>query len=99
MLLTKDVPTKYDATKPLSTETWLQRQRERVVDPATAPIRLPIGGGKKGVWEWLQPYVMQDEQDGETKRKYNALDVGEEGKKHESSLPLSRRSSLLISDL
>lgn len=49
VLLTKDVPANYDATDPLDAETWLLRQRQRATDPVTAKIRLPVGGGKKGM--------------------------------------------------
>ncbi|KAI4181740.1 MAG: hypothetical protein LQ346_006708 [Caloplaca aetnensis] len=78
VLLTKDVPPRYDPSDPLDTETWMEKQRERTTDPGTAKIRLPIGGGKKGIWEWLQPYRIEPEESGTEERKYNALDVGEE---------------------
>ncbi|KAL8901692.1 MAG: hypothetical protein Q9207_005078 [Kuettlingeria erythrocarpa] len=82
VLLTKDVPARYDVSNPLDTETWMEKQRERTIDPATSKIRLPIGGGKKGIWEWLQPYRVEAEGSGSEGRKYNALDVGEEGGVH-----------------
>ncbi|KAL8759018.1 MAG: hypothetical protein Q9184_003748, partial [Pyrenodesmia sp. 2 TL-2023] len=78
VLLTKDVPARYDPNNPLDTETWMQKQRERATDPGTARIRLPIGGGKKDTWEWLQPYRIEQHGGGSAERKYNALDVEEE---------------------
>ncbi|KAL8927115.1 MAG: hypothetical protein Q9208_002499 [Pyrenodesmia sp. 3 TL-2023] len=78
VLLTKDVPARYDSSNPLDTETWMEKQREGETEPGTAKIRLPIGGGKKGNWEWLQPYQVEQEGSGGGERKYNALDVGEE---------------------
>ena len=90
-LLSSDVPTPYDASRPLDTTTWLQAQNvanlpstnlapttsgsgsgsgSASAPPATAPgptpspsstntqtpsVRLPISG-KKGLWQWLQPY-------------------------------------------
>lgn len=103
-LLSSDVPTQYDATRPLDATTWLQAQNvanptstdlppttsssgavstappalpsapaaasASTPTPAPAPgatastsatntqtpsIRLPISG-KKGLWQWLQPY-------------------------------------------
>lgn len=105
LLLTKDVPVSYDAGNPLDVETWLRRQRERTTDPVAAKIRLPIGGGKKGGWEWLQPYQVpregaEDEGEGENERRYNAFDVGEEGmcisvKHHPSSSQPLNLSTLL----
>jgi hypothetical protein len=34
--------------------------------------------GKKGMWNWLQPYA--EDEDGAVETKYNAFPVGEEGK-------------------
>ena len=80
ILITRDVPSGYDETKPLTAETWMQSQREKETEQATARIRLPIGGCKKGVWEWLQPYRVTSDDGLEQERKYNAFDVGEDGK-------------------
>ncbi len=47
-------------------------------------MRLPIRGGKKGLWNWLQPYQVEstaaDVAEGAdaVETKYNALDVGED---------------------
>lgn len=94
-LLSSDVPTPYDTSRPLDTTTWLQAQNvanlpstvsapttsgsgsgsgSASAPPAPAPapapgptpspsstntltpsVRLPISG-KKGLWQWLQPY-------------------------------------------
>ena len=78
-LLTKNLPTVYDDTKPLTAESWMQAQRERQNEQASAKIRLPIGGAKKGTWEWLQPYRVQSDDGLEEERKYNAFEVGEDG--------------------
>lgn len=64
LLLTRDVPPTYDASKPLSATSWLERQQSHSLVPGgdtpaagTAPIRLPISAaGAKGRWLWLQPY-------------------------------------------
>lgn len=80
ILLTKNLPPTYDETKPLSADTWMQRQTERETEQTTAKIRLPIGSGKKGVWEWLQPYQVKSDDGLEEEKKYNAFDVGEDGR-------------------
>ena len=80
-LLTRDVPKVYDATNPLAPTTWLEDQKKLAAgaEPETAKIRLPIAG-KKGLWNWLQPYVVDGPEGGEEKRRYNGMAVGEEGK-------------------
>ncbi|KAL8769553.1 MAG: hypothetical protein Q9209_004484 [Squamulea sp. 1 TL-2023] len=81
ILLTQDVPPKYNTADPLNIETWLQRQKLRSEDPSNIQIRLPIGGGKKGVWNWLQPYDVPENEEVEgsaTRTRYNALEVGED---------------------
>jgi hypothetical protein len=77
ILHTTNLPTEYDPAKAVSAETWARKQQEFSAGRDAPPISLPIGGGKKGQWNWLQPYVT-DEATG--KRQYNALDVGEEGR-------------------
>ena len=96
ILLTKNLPTVYDETKPLDAETWMRRQREKETEQATAKIRLPIGGGQKGSWEWLQPYRVQSDDGLEDERKYNAFDVGEDGEPL-LNLPLRSQKSLMVS--
>ncbi|KAK3178424.1 hypothetical protein OEA41_000559 [Lepraria neglecta] len=79
--LTRDVPTEYDEGSPLSAETWVADQQARASKTTTAPIRLPIGGAKKGFWNWLQLYQAAQEGEGEGKeRNHKALEVGEDGK-------------------
>lgn len=78
VLITRDVASAYDATKAVSADDWAKKQLENAVSPDTADIRLPIAVGRKGSWNWLQPYPLSDAGDG--KRRYNALQVGEEGK-------------------
>jgi hypothetical protein len=58
---------------------WIEDQQRLATTPETAAIRLPLAG-KKGLWNWLQPYVVEGEAEGETETRYNALQVGEEGK-------------------
>lgn len=50
-----------------------------VVPPPPVPtIRLPIAG-KKGLWQWLQPYDVEGEKEGEPRRtRYNSLMVEQE---------------------
>jgi hypothetical protein len=83
VLITRDVPTTYDSAKAVSADDWVKKQLDHTVNPEAAGIRLPISVGKKGSWNWLQPYPLSDAGDG--KKHYNALDVGEDGK---NSLPL-----------
>lgn len=78
VLLTKDVPASYGASNPLDAETWINRQQERATDDKAAKLWLPIGGGKKGLWEWLQSSQVPGA--GGEKNRYDAFDVGEEGK-------------------
>ncbi|KAK6429691.1 hypothetical protein LTR95_014157, partial [Oleoguttula sp. CCFEE 5521] len=85
-LLSGDVPLYVD--RPLSADTWNTPKGPQ--DPsavsttgktAAAPIRLPIGG-RKGMWQWLQPYDLpgKDEKADRITR-FNAMDVGEEDTK------------------
>lgn len=50
--------------------------RSSAVSSDAAPIKLPVSA-RKGTWNWLRPFLLQEESDGA--RHYNALDV-EEGK-------------------
>lgn len=65
----------FDPANALNADTWGAKQQDPKVNPETAAIRLPLGGGKWGVWNWLQPFP-PGETDGE--KRYNAFDVGEE---------------------
>lgn len=78
--MTRDIPTPYNSSVPLTAESWLDQQRAQAPpDPNTASIRLPlIGGGAKGTWKWLQPYSVPTAggEGDEEETKYNALEVG-----------------------
>lgn len=55
ILITKDVPKIYDVQSPLHPDSWLTSQKESQASSAQPVVKLPIAGGK-GMWNWLQPY-------------------------------------------
>jgi hypothetical protein len=71
--LTKDVPTTYDSSQPLVADSWVSTQQQLTTSPETAQIRLPLRSGKKGRWNWLQPYEVDQD------TKYNGFEVGLDG--------------------
>ncbi len=75
LLITKDVPKLYDSKNPLEPDSWLKTQNQATTTTAAALINLPVAGGK-GLWNWLQPYVVAD--GAAVKTHYNALEVGAE---------------------
>lgn len=84
LLLTKDVPSVYDSSKPLTPESWLDSQARTTSDDKPEQIKLPVAGGK-GVWNWLQPYMVEGtpppQQGGNApppETRYNSLAVGNE---------------------
>jgi hypothetical protein len=59
-LTSRDVPVQYDSTSPIYPDTWATPKTAADVTTAQAnanpmPVRLPVAG-KKGLWNWLQPY-------------------------------------------
>lgn len=101
-LLSQDVPTSYDKSRPLNADSWLTSQTvsnppstdvapPTAVVPTSPPpqaptpsanptstIRLPISG-KKGLWQWLQPYDVEEGQPGDPRQtRFNALGVDQE---------------------
>jgi hypothetical protein len=76
VLLTQDIPGTYDPDKAIAADDWVQNQLSQDANPESAPIKLPIAMGRKGAWEWLQPYPFPEDR-GDGKRHYNAHDVGQ----------------------
>lgn len=75
--ITKDVPTSYGASSPLAPDTWVSTQQALAPKPETAPIRLPVLTGKKELWNWLQPYLVNN--NGTLGTEYHGLQVGVDG--------------------
>jgi hypothetical protein len=78
MFLTKDLPA-YDSTNIVAVDSWVTKQQSSSTSTDTAPIRLPLLTGKKGMWNWLQPYAVDGGSGGSQVTKYNAFEVGVNG--------------------
>jgi hypothetical protein len=105
-LLSQDVPTSYDKSRPLNADLWLADQTVSnppststalasattpgapatpapITPPAVSPVptvRLPISG-KKGLWQWLQPYDIESDNPvagTPNETRFNALGIEQE---------------------
>ncbi|ORY16104.1 hypothetical protein BCR34DRAFT_137208 [Clohesyomyces aquaticus] len=74
IMITQNIPTVYDESKEVAAKDWIHRQQNSDVPRDAAPIRLPLRA-RKGTWNWLQPFPLQEESDG--RRHYNSFEVGE----------------------
>ncbi|EMD00389.1 hypothetical protein BAUCODRAFT_144067 [Baudoinia panamericana UAMH 10762] len=76
LLMTKDVPKKWNQAKKATPTSWLSSQGTDIKDAGKPDIQLTVAG-TKGQWRWLQPYSRFTD-DGKPTTEYMTLTVGQE---------------------